>query len=400
MGKHREPRPRRTLRAALPLRTVLNAAVPVVLLLVLGVLAFVTTGLRPAADPERLTDPSGSTSGTSSANSPAPEPGPTSSAETGGDGLTDAQRRAAARLAAKAAGVPTRQSGRLPRAIPKGFVRVAPETLGNTSFVVSSFNVLGFGHTVRGGNKKGWAGGYTRMTWATTLLRSHGVSVAGLQEFQAPQFRHFMRIAGGEYAVYPGLSLGSAPVHNSIVWRKADWELVQAATTPIPYFRGHRLPMPHVLLRHRQTGREVWFANYHNPADAHGPAQRWRNLAATIEAGLVNRLQSDGTPVVVTGDMNDREEYFCRVGQLAGLRSADGGYVDGAGCHPPRRMNVDWILGTPDLLFSGFVTDRSPLVRRTTDHPMVRATATLPPVLDPASCLRIPGRRAIYCPAG
>jgi hypothetical protein len=32
---------------------------------------------------------------------------------------------------------------------------------------------------------------------------------------------------------------------------------------------------------------------------------------------------------------------------------------------------VDWIFGTRDVHFSGYTEDRSALVQRTTDHPVV-----------------------------
>jgi hypothetical protein len=78
--------------------------------------------------------------------------------------------------------------------------------------------------------------------------------------------------------------------------------------------------------------------------------------------------------------------------------SANGGYADAAGCHPPARMDVDWIVGTESFAFSDFVADRGSLVSRSTDHPMVRSLATLPPRIDPADCMRHPAHKErIYC---
>jgi hypothetical protein len=249
----------------------------------------------------------------------------------------------------------------------------------STSFTVSSFNVLGAGHTSARG---GMAPGTTRMHAAAGLLLSHGVSVAGLQEFQEPQYRTFEAIAGATYDVYPGLSLGVQPVQNSIVWRKADWSLVEAHTIAIPYFYGSRVPMPYVLLRNRHSGREVWFYNSHNPADAHGPAGHWRAVATSVEANLARTLTADGTPMIVTGDMNDRAPFACPFASSSGMHSADGAYYSG-GCHLPRQMNVDWIFGSGNLDFSSFVTDRSSQTRGISDHPMVRSDVTLPAAADP-----------------
>ena len=41
--------------------------------------------------------------------------------------------------------------------------------------------------------------------------------------------------------------------------------------------------MPYVLLRNVESQRTVWFFNTHNPADAYGPAQQYRNRATALE---------------------------------------------------------------------------------------------------------------------
>ncbi|CUR60945.1 putative Endonuclease/exonuclease/phosphatase [metagenome] len=284
------------------------------------------------------------------------------------------------------------------RMLLKGYVQAPPGSTLSTEFVVSSFNVLGAGHTAKGGDRKGFASGDSRIRNAVTLLRSHGVSVAGLQEFQSTQYHTFAAVAG-EYGVWPAMTMGQAPVQNSIVWRRSEWEFVEGRTSQIPYFGGRRMPMPHILLRSLESGREVWFANYHNPADAHGPAQRWRDAAASIEAALARELTADGTPMIITGDMNDREEYACRLTGSAPMHSADGAHTEGGSCRLPRQMNVDWIFGSPSISFTGFVTDRSSLVNRTTDHPMVRSTATIAPLVESARCIKGPKRSGlVYCP--
>jgi hypothetical protein len=263
-----------------------------------------------------------------------------------------------------------------------------------THFTVSSFNVLGAGHTAGRG---GLAPGPSRMHGAVGLLTGNDVSVAGLQEFQEPQYHTFMALVGGTYDAYPGLSLGSQPVQNSIIWRQADWSLVEAHTLSVPYFHGHHVPMPYVLLRNRHTGTEMWFYNSHNPADAHGPAGHWRAVATSMEAALARNLTADGTPMIVTGDMNDRAPFACPFAQGTGMHSADGAYYSG-GCHLPRHTNVDWIFGSSSLDFSSFVTDRSSQSRRISDHPMVRADVTVPAVADP-KCRKAFGF-GWFCPRG
>jgi len=248
-----------------------------------------------------------------------------------------------------------------------------------THFNVSSFNVLGAGHTAGRG---GMAPGAARMHAAVGLLTGNNVSVAGLQEFQEPQYHTFMALVGGTYGVYPGLSLGVQPVQNSIIWKQADWSLVEAHTLSIPYFHGNHVPMPYVLLRNRHSGREIWFYNSHNPADAQGPAGHWRAIATSMEVNLARSLTSGGTPMIVTGDMNDRAPFACPFASGTGMHSADGAYYSG-GCRLPRHTNVDWIFGSSSLDFSSFVTDRSSQSRRISDHPMVRSAVTVPAVADP-----------------
>ena len=242
-------------------------------------------------------------------------------------------------------------------------------------FRVSTFNVLGAGHTEEGGNRPGWASGATRMRWQVGLLRGADIDVVGFQEFQSPQLAVFRR-SMPNWGVYPGAALRRGSMANSIAWDQGLWELVETRLINIPYFGGKPVQMPYVLLRDRASGQEVWFANFHNPADAHGPAQRFRDRARSLQINLANSLHAGGTPVIITGDMNDRAEYFCPMTAQAPMHAANGGST-GGGCAPPARMDVDWIFGSTDIDFANFVSDKSRAVGRTTDHPFVWVDATL-----------------------
>jgi hypothetical protein len=255
--------------------------------------------------------------------------------------------------------------------------KAEPATLPDAEFVISSFNVLGSSHTRGGG---GMAPGPVRIRHAAALLNMHDVSIAGLQELQGDQFRTFLGATGGAFGVYPGMSAGPLGVENSVVWRRSVWELESANTIAIPYFDGRQRPMPYVLLRHVASGREVWVGNFHNPASngKRGNNDRWRAAAAARETQLAARLHAEsGYPVFILGDMNDREAYFCRITAGAPMIAANGGSNDGR-CVPPRYpMPVDWIFGSEEVGFSGYVRDEGPLVRRTSDHPMIRARVLL-----------------------
>ena len=252
-----------------------------------------------------------------------------------------------------------------------------PQLTEPTTFRVSSFNVLGASHTTKGGKHARFGPGPMRIRMTASLFASSGISVAGLQELQPSQYAAF-RAAAPAWAVFPGTSLSRISTANSIVWRTDVWELVETHTISIPYFFGRQVPMPYVLLRNRSTGSTVWFANFHNPADTHGPAQRWRDVAVSRQIGLARSLGADGTPVVMTGDMNDRERYFCPMTTQGGLHSASGGSV-GAPCAPPARMNVDWIMGSSQVSFANYSNIAGGVVARISDHPFLWADATVGP---------------------
>lgn len=244
------------------------------------------------------------------------------------------------------------------------------------SFRVASFNVLGDSHTGPGGNKPAsYPDAGPRMDMAISMLRSNGIDVVGFQEFESTQHNMFTARAG-EYSLYPGLSLGTKSVRFNIAWRSSMFRLVEAHTLSIPYAGGSRIEMPVVLLESTSTGRRAWFANFHNPADTPrlGNNARWRAEAAGIEVSHLTALHAeDGTPVIVTGDFNERAEIFCRFTAGGVFSSASGGST-GASCAPPPSMQVDWVFGSTGVAFDGYaVSDAG----RASDHAMVHAGATL-----------------------
>jgi hypothetical protein len=253
-----------------------------------------------------------------------------------------------------------------------------PEPLPVAEFVIGSFNVLGTSHTT--GRRDGMAPGRVRIRQAAQLLAHHGVDVVGLQELQLDQYRELARVAGATYDFWPGTAAGRLGNENSLAWRTSEWTLVNAYTTPIPYFGGRPRPMPYVLLRHNVSGRYAWFANFHNPATNPntGNNDRWRVRAAALEIALANRLRSEtGYPVFITGDMNERERIFCPMTGGAAMVAANGGSNVAGACRPPSPMNVDWIFGSDMVSFTSYYRDDGWLVNRTSDHPMIVAQAVL-----------------------
>ena len=243
-------------------------------------------------------------------------------------------------------------------------------------FTIATFNTLGASHTGAHGNKTRWASGPVRAARAVRVLERHHVDVVGLQEFQRPQARTFQRLAGSAYATFSA----SGDTENTVAWRKDKFAMVSGSTLAIPYFNGHTRRMPVVKLRVRSTGQQLYVGSFHNPADTRRfPHQaHWRAIATNREVDLVRSLGKTGLPVLVTGDTNERAGYFCRLTASTDMHSAFGGSHSN-GCRPPSYSGVDWIFGNRYTQFADPVVDRSPAVRRTTDHPVVVAKVDYAP---------------------
>ncbi len=253
-----------------------------------------------------------------------------------------------------------------------------------SQFRVSTFNLLGAGHTAPGGAKPGYASGYTRMGWSVQLIDQYALSVVGFQEMRPVQFDRFRELTGDTFGIFPGNQFADAAMANSLVWRRDTWRALATRTIKIPYFEGNLIRMPYVLLENLETKQRAWFGNFHNPASPpkYGDGEKWRDQATELEIGLVNQLRRDHptTPVFLLGDFNEREEFFCRVSRRTGMNAANGGGITASGrCVPPARMPVDWIMGTPDVGFTQYAALRTPLVEKTTDHPLVISDASIAP---------------------
>lgn len=250
---------------------------------------------------------------------------------------------------------------------------------GPTTFKVSSFNILGADHTDGRRGRKGYALSDVRMKWTWQLIKRHQVSVIGFQELQQPQFDVFERKAAATYDWFPGDIETRGFLRNTIAWRQDTWRLVSTSWMFVPYFKGEELRMPVVLLQHLASGQQIYFMNFHNPADVRGNQLKWRLKGQRRQIDLVNELRAtSGLPVFWTGDMNSTKQVFCRVTRMTGMVSASGGSRTPTSCSPPRPLRIDYIFASAGTTFSGFVADRSEKVRKASDHPMIVATATVP----------------------
>ena len=241
------------------------------------------------------------------------------------------------------------------------------------SFQVASFNVLGSNHTAPGGERRSFPPAGTRTPQAAAVIRSHGTDLVGLQEVKPDQLSALTRMTG--MVAWPGA--GAADPDNSVMWDPARFELVEGSTFYVTFMSRPR-PQTVVRLRDRATQREFYLVNMHTSA-GHDPRNTSTRVAGWDRgAAEVRALRASGLPVLVTGDMNDRAAFFCRFLPPTGFVAAVGGSTAG-GCRPPARMPVDWVVGSPDIAFSGYVIDESTVNRRISDHFYINATATVSP---------------------
>ncbi len=238
----------------------------------------------------------------------------------------------------------------------------APAPAGGRSTArVATFNVLGASHTDAGGNKPGWATGVQRVPEMIQELRSGGVEIAGLQEFQPSQQQAFKAAKTG-YELH-------GERDNVIAWRSDRYRKVGATSLTIPYFEGSPRKMPAVQLEDRATGKRVWVLNVHNPADtkAHPRNVANRREAERRERAFVEQLKQSGVPVLVVGDFNDNRESIDAM-TAGGLTSVARPRQNASG--------IDWVFGSQGVNFANTTRDFGPRQDRTSDHPIVTTTAT------------------------
>lgn len=258
-----------------------------------------------------------------------------------------------------------------------GPVRLAAST--DDGIKVASFNILGHSHTEPGGAYAWMDSGQVRLDRVMRLLRRNNISVVGLQEVHRPQYDWLVRRVS-DYTIYPGPQVDQRYKQNVIAWRTRDFDLVRGRSVRMTYMNGKKVPMPVVRLREKATGQEFFVVTVHNAPGKTAQAYEWRRQAMERQIVLTERLLGRGLPVFMTGDMNDRVIYFCRYTASGAMIAAAGGSNRNGACEPPpgRIARVDWVFGSKrDVSFSKYRFLRGPLVRKTSDHPLVVARAVL-----------------------
>lgn len=255
------------------------------------------------------------------------------------------------------------RQARLARA--PGINKSLPRT---SAFRIGTLNILGSQHT-RG--KGGYGPGPDRARTSAGLISSRGIDVVGLQEVQDDQIGPLSAGLPG-YGMWPVHALGNNGQRLQVMWRESMFELVD--TGSVSYvFDSQTIPLPWVRLRDRERGGEFYVITAHNSARE---LEGQRDAATAVEIALINELKATGLPVLITGDMNEHEEFFCRAAVEAQMVAANGGSGVG-GCQlPPRPRRVDWIMGTSDIGFSGYVQDGASLAAAS-DHYLLYADVGL-----------------------
>jgi hypothetical protein len=239
---------------------------------------------------------------------------------------------------------------------------------------IGSFNVLGSQHTAPGGDRRRYPPASVRSPAAANLIGKHEVDIVGTQELQDDQLAALQSRTG--LAAYPGMAWGRVETDNSILYDDERFEFVSGSKFIIP-FMGRPRPQPILQLRDIATGREFYVVNTH--PSAHGgryAVERRQGQQALV--GIVNQLRATGLPVLVTGDMNDRELFYCHVVPPASLTASNGGsYASGSCVPPPSPIPVDWVVGSGAITWSRYWRDTTPITTKVSDHFFISATAQI-----------------------
>jgi hypothetical protein len=238
---------------------------------------------------------------------------------------------------------------------------------------VATLNVLGASHTTSNGNKPGMASGKDRMDRTIAYLVKNNIDVGFFQEFEPSQDKRF-RKAGDNYELFHPSG------GNAVIWDSAQFSKVDAFVKKTPYFDGNMKDTPVVRLKYNATGQEIFVISIHNPADTQNfhHQEQHRDRATEIEKQLVKDLYKEHKiPVIIGGDANEGDEFFCKITENGLLVSAMGG-SNGPDqkCVAPN-TGVDQILGV-GVVFSNYLRDKWPLEHNASDHPYVFADVQIP----------------------
>lgn len=203
-----------------------------------------------------------------------------------------------------------------------------------------------------------------------TKIGASGASIIGFQEFEPPQAEAFLEASDGAWKIVAGKRRGHSSPADAIAYQPSAWNVDEVRYVSIRY-GGPMIQVPLVRFTSTSGLGSIWVLNTHNPANAVGGSDAMRDAAVRAEAAALGKLQAaePSTPLFLVGDMNDKARFKRLFLSLASGWSAAN----------PSDQQIDWIMGSPAVTFSGTVVDRSTNDRahKYTDHPFVHTTAQL-----------------------
>lgn len=198
-----------------------------------------------------------------------------------------------------------------------------------------------------------------------------GASIIGFQEFEPPQAQAFLKATHGAWAIVKGQAHGKPATADSIAYQPGVWTVAEVRYVSIKY-GGPTVQIPLVRFTSTKGLGSIWVLNTHNPADVVNGSDAMRDDAVRSEANTLRQLHTSepNTPLFLTGDMNDKSRFK----QLF-LTEAGAGWTSAN----PTANQIDWIMGSAAVTFSGTVVDQSTNdgAHAYTDHPFVYTSAQL-----------------------
>ena len=206
------------------------------------------------------------------------------------------------------------------------------------------------------------AGGLDRAAEAADQVQQTGRTVVSFQEVAGDQLHTLQRNLPG-FHFYPRRTLGSYSSAIQIAWKTDEFRVKDAGQIYRP-FLGKPRAIPYVQLQDRRTERSFYVVAIHNSPGGH---EVERDISTTAEIKLIKQLEArKGRPVLVIGDVNERDE-FCRKMAHATDQISMGGRRK-APCPVPAHGGPDWMLGTwRGTDFSHYTK----VYNHISDHPMV-----------------------------
>ncbi len=208
-----------------------------------------------------------------------------------------------------------------------------------------------------------------RVPHMVSKIDASGASIVGFQEFEQPQADAFLSATDGAWALVQGRRQGQDSTADAIAYQPAAWTVEDIRHVSIHYGRPI-IQVPLVRFTSTHDGTAIWVLNTHHPADAVGGSPTMRDAAVRIETRTLLELHASApdTPLLLTGDMNDRTRFRELFQELTiGWATAN-----------PTDDQIDWIAGSPTVTFTDTVVDRTTNdgAQHYTDHPYVHTTAT------------------------